>query len=370
MSNSPDAAETYRGNRRRNALELKQWHGGLPPEPALDSWVPIVDPHHHLYGTQSDAFHYTLEDLVGDLSSGHRVMGTVYLEAYDSGWKTDGPQALRSSGEVEMIVRVAGSQPLSTPLGPCRVAAGIVSNVDLTLGDEAQAVIERHVEASRGRLRGIRHHLTHDEGAAGRFVYNKPPYLAADPAFRAGFGCLARAGLAFDAFIFHSQLDDLADLACAFPQTPIVIDHVGTRIHVAEYARRHDEVMAVWERGMRELARLPNTFVKLGGLGMPIFGFGFEHGERPASSHALAAAWAPTIDRCIEWFGADRCMFESNFPVDKQSCSYSALWNAFKRVTAGRSAGERQALFYRTACRVYRLPELERACDLAWGERA
>lgn len=354
----------YRGNRFRNARELIDWHAGRQPEAVLEPALPIVDPHHHLYGKAGDTYCYRREDLARDIASGQRVLGTVYLEAYLSGWRADGPQELRSVGEVEMIVRES-REPLATPHGSCQVAAGIVSNIDLTQGEAVARIIDAHVNAADGRLRGVRHHTTHDPGVAGRYVYNSPPRLMADPAFRRGFACLERAGLSFDAFVFHTQLHELAELADAFPRIPIVLDHVGTMINVAEYADRRAEVRADWEIGMRELARRPNVFVKVGGLGMPIFGFGFEYAGRPAASPRLAKAWQPIIDFCVDAFGSRRCMFESNFPVDKQSCGYVELWNALKLATRHRTAEERNDLFWRTACGVYQLSELELACEEA-----
>lgn len=296
-------------------------------------------------------------------------MGTVYLEAYDSGWRTEGPMAMRSTGEVEMIV-AQSRHPFASAMGPCQVAAGIVSNVDLTQGDAVADILEAHRLAGQGRLRGVRHHVTYDAGAAGRFVYNQPPDLMANPEFRKGLACVQRAGLCFDVFIFHTQLEQLAELAGLFPGITFVVNHVGTRIHVAEYEGRRAEVLDQWERGMRALARLSNVRVKIGGLGMPIFGFGFEWAQAPAGSAELVTAWQPIIDACIEWFGAERCLFESNFPVDKQSCGYVELWNAYKLATRARSPQERRDLFYRTACRTYRLPELEQACDHAVSEQA
>lgn len=364
--NNTETTTAYRGNRHRDADELILWHAGHRSEVALEPELPIVDPHHHLYGSASDRYRYLPEDLARDLGAGHRVMGTVYLEAYGSGWHEHGPAELRSLGEVEMILR-ATREPLRTATGMCQVAAGIVSSIDLTLGQEAADILAAHVEAAQGRLRGVRHHLTHDLGTAGRFVYNQPRDLMRNPAFRQGMACLQDAGLAFDAFLFHTQLTELAALADAFPDVPFVVDHVGTMIRVAEYANQADQVRANWERGLRALALRPNVHLKVGGLGMPIFGFGFEHAPAPASSERLAAAWQPLIDFCVDLFGAPRCMFESNFPVDKQSCGYVELWNALKLATRHRTREERRDLFHGTACRVYRLPELEQACLEVWS---
>ncbi|MDB5742025.1 MAG: hypothetical protein JWR68_340 [Polaromonas sp.] len=369
MTKHQDPAPPYRGNRHRNAQELTAWHAGRVTEPVVEPTLPIVDPHHHLYGQAGDTYHYRLEDLSQDLASGHRVMGTVYMEAYHSGWREDGPPELRSVGEVDMIIRTS-REPVATPHGVCRLAEGIVSDIDMMLGNAAAPVIDAHRAAAQGRLRGVRHHTTHDAGTAGRYVYNSPARLMADAQFRHGIACLDRAGLSFDAFIFHTQLGELAKLADAFPGVSFVLDHVGTMINVAEYALRREAVRPDWERGLRDLAQRPNVFLKVGGLGMPIFGFGFEHAPRPATSAELVKAWQPIIDLCIDLFGAARCMFESNFPVDKQSCGYTELWNALKTATQSRSAEERRDLFYRTACRVYQLPELQKECDQAFATGA
>ncbi len=332
--------------------------------------MPIVDAHHHLFGVATDPLFYRRTDLEQDLSSGHRVMGTVYVEAYGSAWSTDGPVAMRSVGEVEMIVR-SSQTPIDTPQGPCQLAAGIVSNVDLLLGDDVAEVLEAHVTAGQQRLCGVRHHAAHVDGAVGKLNKTPPkPDLLLDAEFRRGLACLDRFGLSFDAFIYHTQLDDLLDLADAFPDTRMVLNHVGVPIGVEEFRSQHATVLADWERGMRALAARPNVYLKVGGMGMPVFGFGFESGDAPASSDSLVKAWQPLIDTCIDAFGPERCMFESNFPVDKQSAGYAALWNAFKKATHSLTRDERSQLFYRTACRAYRLPELEKACDRAAQEHS
>ena len=184
-----------------------------------------------------------------------------------------------------------------------------------------------------------------------------PPGLMADARFREGFSRLAPLSLTFDAWLFHPQLDELTDLARSFPETTIVLDHVGGVLGIGTYAGKRDEVFARWSSSMRALASCPNVFLKLGGLGMRINGFGFEHESDPPSSEALATAWRPYIETCIEVFGAGRCMFESNFPVDKGSYGYGEAWNAFKLLTRHASSEERTALFSGTAVRVYRLED-------------
>jgi L-fuconolactonase len=293
------------------------------------------------------------------------VVGTVYVEAYGANWRTSGPEHLRPVGEVESVV-AAIHQPVPTPGGPCEVAAGIVAQADLMLGAGVAEVVEAHLAAANGRLSGIRWRTATDDGTVGRTIGDKPRAgLLREAAVREGCAWLAQYGLSFDIWAYHHQLDEVIELADACPSTRLVLDHVGGVIGVAEYAPRRDEVRAIWKDAMRRLAMRPNVSVKLGGLGMPVFGFGFEHGQQPARAQALAAAWKPFIHECIDAFGTSRCMFESNFPVDKQSCSYTSLWNAFKLTTASLSPSERSDLFSGTACRVYRLGTLERRVDRA-----
>ncbi len=355
-----DRTTGYRGSFPRSAREVAAWQSGASRVEAMEPEMPIVDAHHHLFGSLDDTIHYRLEDLREDIAGGHRVLGTVYVEGYESGWRTTGPEALRPVGEVEMIVGLTGA-PIQTRHGPCQVAAGVVAYADLTHGDAIAELLEQQRVAGQGRLRGVRHRTATDDGTVGRLIEDRPrPHLLGDPAFRRGFAHLDRFGLSFDAWIYHTQLSELIELADAFPNTPIVLDHVGGPIGVAEWKPKRAEVLAHWERDLRALAARPNVHVKVGGMGMTVFGFGFEDADQPPTASELARAWQPYIDLCVEAFGTRRCMFESNFPVDKQSCSYVELWNAFKLATRGLSQDERSDLFYRTACRTYRLPELMR----------
>ncbi|MDR5760554.1 amidohydrolase family protein [Caballeronia sp. LZ035] len=348
----------FTGNRIRSTEALKHWHAGAQAETALEPELPIVDAHHHLYGAGTDTYRYLLDDLAADIGGGHRVVGTVYVEAYKAGWRMDASPELQSLGEVERIAALSAA-PLATATGPCQVAAAIVSHIDLAAGDKVEAIIEAHAEAARGRLRGVRLQATFATGRVGQGMLSagREGFLR-DPAFRSGYRLLGKHGLAFDALVFHTQLDDVADLADAFPDIPIVLNHVGIAIGVEEYRHDRRAVFATWREGMRKLAERPNVVAKIGGMGMPVFGFGFEQQSQPANSEALAEAWSPYMQTCVEFFGSDRCMLESNFPVDKQSCSYVALWNAFKRATRSLSATERADLFHGTACRAYGIATL------------
>jgi L-fuconolactonase len=262
---------------------------------------------------------------------------------------------LRPVGEVEFANGVA-AMSASGRYGNTRVCAGIVGYADLALGAAVEKVLEAQIAAGGGRFRGIRFiTATHPDQAAWGSMVTRPEGMLADRKVREGFARLAPLGLGFDAWMYHTQLGELVDLARAFPETSIVLDHVGGAIGLGRYAGRRDEVFAEWSARIRELAACPNVHVKLGGLGMRMFGFSVHTHELPPSSEELAAVWRPYIETCIAAFGPERAMFESNFPVDKGSCGYAALWNAFKRIAAGSSAAEKRALFADTATKFYRL---------------
>jgi predicted TIM-barrel fold metal-dependent hydrolase len=240
--------------------------------------------------------------------------------------------------------------------GAFRACAGIVGHADCTLGERIDAVLQAHIEAGAGRFKGIRHSGTYDAGIAPTVPPGAPPGLYKDPAFRAGFARLQRFGLTFEAWLYHPQLADLLDLLRAFPDQKVVLNHLGGPLGVGPYADRRAEVFAQWRAYITELADCRNLHIKLGGLAMAVNGFGFDRQALPPSSGEMAAAWRPYFEHAIETFGADRCMFESNFPVDKGMCAYPVLWNAFKRIAAGCSADEKAALFHRSAERFYDMP--------------
>ena len=344
---------------------LQAWHARRAPEPALEPGLPIVDAHHHLHGTPPAPQYFRREELARALaSSGQRVLGTLYCEAYEAGWRRDGPPEWRSLGEVETIA-AASAAPLELAHGPCMLAAAIVSHVDLRAGDAVAPILEAHLAAGQGRLRGVRQQALHDPGRLGQGIHNQPAGLLADARLRAGCAWLQRLGLSFDALVFHHQLAEVSALADALPDLTIVLNHLGLPLGVAQYRGHAAEVTALWRAGLRELARRPNVRVKAGGQGMLLFGHGCERQDAPPDAATLARAWQPAFAFCVETFGAGRCMLESNFPVDAQSCGYGELWNACKLMTRQFSPDERAALFYRTACQSYRLPELEAACDRA-----
>jgi L-fuconolactonase len=301
-----------------------------------------------------------LDEFLADVkASGHNIVATVFMQC-QAMYRAEGDAALRPVGETEFVNGIAAAAASGT-YGPTRVCAGIVGHADLRLGAEVEKVLQAHIRAGGGRFRGIRHIVVWDaDSSLMNPLSAGPPGLMADARFREGFSRLASLNLTFDAWLFHPQLDELTDLARTFPETTIVLDHVGGVVGIGAYAGKRDEVFAQWSGSMRALAGCPNVFVKLGGLGMRINGFEFEHGSDPPSSEVLATTWRPYIETCIEIFGARRCMFESNFPVDKGSYGYGEGWNAFKLLTGQASSEERTALFSGTAVCVYRLEMPER----------
>src|SRR6195256_1526986 len=343
----------YRGLSYRNNADLKAWLGKRPTEAALEPGLPIIDPHHHLWDTPVRG-HYFLPELLADIGAGHNIVSTVFLEC-QSMFRVDGPEEMRPVGEVEFVNGPA-AMSASGQYGKTRVCEAIIGWADLMLGAKVRTVLEAEIEAGGGRFRGVRYGTSHDESVVGKHVSRPiPPHRLLDPKFREGFAELGKLGLTFDSWHFHPQLPDLVDLARAFPGTTIIVDHVGGHLGVGQYAGKQAETIPAWKKSMQELARCPNVNVKLGGLGMTSFGFGFHEREAPPSSQELADTWRPYIETCIEAFGPDRCMFESNFPPDKQCCGYTELWNAFKRITSGASAAEKTALYSGTAARVYKM---------------
>jgi predicted TIM-barrel fold metal-dependent hydrolase len=321
-------------------------------EEILDPGQRIIDPHHHLW--DRPGWRYLLDDILADIRSGHDVRATVLVQAR-AFHRADGPEELRPVGETQFAAGVAAMCE-SGFYGEVRVCAAIVGHADLTRGAAAGAVLDAHLAAGNGRFRGIRHSATWDpDPEMLNPAYAPPEDMLDSPGFRAGFAELARRGLSFEAWLYFHQIPRLVRLAQDFPGVPIVLNHCGGVLGIRGYAARREEVRAAWTAHMRALAACPNVVVKCGGLGMRLPGFGFEEGATAPSSQMLAEAWRPWIEPIIAMFGTQRCMFESNFPVDKGGFGYAVGWNAFKRLAAGASAGEKDDLFRGTAARIYRI---------------
>ena len=331
-------------------MEREEWLAQVREE-VLEPQLPICDPHHHLWDYPQGR--YLLDELLADVGSGHNVVSTVFMEC-GSMYRADGAEALRPVGETEFVNGVA-AMSASGGYGAVRACAAIVGYADLNLGAAVGEVLDAHAAASP-RFRGIRHASGWDASDEIRNSHTAPTAgMLADARFRQGFAELGKRNMTFDAWLYHPQIPELTDLARAFPDQPIVFDHFGGPLGIGPYAGKREEIFAYWKQAVAELAKCPNVVVKLGGLVMALNGFGFHKRERPATSEELAAATRDYHLRMIDCFGPARCMFESNFPVDKVSCSYAVLWNSFKRLAAGFSASEKAALFHDTAVRAYRV---------------
>ena len=333
-------------------MSREEWLGQVV-EPVIEPERRICDPHHHLWDHPQNR--YLLEDLVADTGGGHNVVSTVFVEC-SSEYREDGPEALRPVGETEFVERVA-RQSASGEFGPMCACAGIVGLADLTLGARAGDVLDAHMAAS-SRFRGIRHAAGWDESDEVRNSHTDPPrhlYLRED--FREGFAELGKRGLSFDAWLYHTQIGELSDLARTFADTTIIFDHFGGPLGIGPYKGKREEIFERWCDDVAELAACSNVYAKLGGLVMLLSGFGFHRRLVPANSDEIVAATGRYYRHAIDHFGVERCMFESNFPVDKQSCSYVVLWNAFKKMVADASVTEKNWLFHDAAVSAYRISE-------------
>jgi len=321
-------------------------------EPILEPDLPIIDPHHHLW-TETHGTRYMTEEFLADATDGHNIVATIFAECA-SHYREDGPEHLRCVGETEFADRIA-RESLGSNAGP-KLCAGIVAKADLMLGGAKVAeILDAHRAASPTRFRGIRRMTAWDEDPQLNFpIVETRAGMMSDAQFRAGFAELQKRGLVFDAWLYHPQLGELEALARAFPQTTIVLDHIGTPLRMVRFAADKNAVFADWKAGIQRLAACPNIVVKLGGLGMAFCAPDWVGSSNDRLlSERMAESTRNYYLSVIDLFTPTRCMFESNFPVDKESTTYRAVWNSFKRITAGFSAHERAQLFYGTAARIY-----------------
>ncbi len=326
----------------------------LTLEPTLEPEIPICDPHHHFWVHRPEPLayqQYLLADLAADINSGHNVRSTVFIEVRAE-YRTEGPEELRPVGEVEFVQKLA-DESASGAYGSARAAAAIIGRADLKLGERVRPVLEALQAASPNRFRGIRHSVGWDPSP--EVVDRETQGALATDGYRAGARVLADMGFLLENSLYFPQLGELADFANAFPELTIVLNHCGGLLRVGPYANRDNEVLAEWRRGLATVAKCPNIIMKVGGVGQARYGFDWSKREVPVGSEELAESLAPLMNYCIEQFGPGRCMFESNFPVDKVSYSYNVLYNAFKRLSVDYSAAERGTMFRDTAVRVYRI---------------
>jgi len=319
-------------------------------EDIIDPEREIVDPHHHLWQRPESV--YVLEDLWADTDSGHNVVQTVFVECR-ANYRSSGPEQLQPVGETEFVTNIAAASRNTE--GHAEIAA-IVGHADLLLGTGVEDVLQAHEAAGNGLFRGIRHAGARDPYPEALTIPGRAPeYLYRQSAFREGMQRLGELGYSYDTWHYHHQNEAFAELARAVPDTTMILDHFGTPLGVGVYADKREEIFTQWQKDISAIAECPNVVAKLGGLAMPDNGFGWHTRATPATSDELVAAQRRYYLHAIEAFGPDRCMFESNFPVDKFSVSYHVYWNAMKKIAAGFSEAEQAAMFAGTARRIYRL---------------
>jgi len=326
------------------------WHAQVVEE-IIDPDRVIIDPHHHLW--QRSGNDYLLADLWKDTDSGHRIMKTVFIECRSS-YRVDGPDHLKPIGETEFVTEIA-KQSEKGAKHQAKIA-GIVAHADLTMGDAVEEILDAHESVGKHLFKGIRHAGARDEDPSplsipGRAIAG----LYGREDFRQGVRVLGRRGLTYDTWHYHHQNPAFAALARAVPETTLILDHFGTPLGVGRFEGKREEVFNQWKKDIAEIARCSNVIAKLGGLAMPDNGFGWDKRSLPPTSDEFVAAQKRYYLHTIECFGPDRCMFESNFPVDKRSISYHILWNGLKKIVADFSEDEKNAMFSGTASRVYRL---------------
>ncbi len=330
------------------------WLDQGPQEAALEPDLPIVDAHHHLWPLPK-AHAYLLEEFTADIrNSGHTVEATVYVDCFVM-YRRDGPEHLKCVGETEFAIGM-GAMSRSGSYGPTRVAEAIVGYADLRGGALAAETLDAHQQAANGRFKGVRQSAKWDPDPRVRGSFgNAPPGLLLDEAFNQGFAEVAKRGLVFEASVFHPQISDVVTLARRHENTTIVLNHCGSPVGHSAYADKDEDVYRVWLKDMSALAQCPNVFVKLGGLVIHLANFDYGAASKPPSSELIADLWRPFVEPCVELFGAQRCIAQSNFAVDKAAMSYGTYWNALKRITAGASQEEKGFIYRDTAKRVYQI---------------
>lgn len=319
-------------------------------EDIVDPGRPILDPHHHLWQRPNN--NYLLQDLWEDTGSGHNVVKTVFVECHAS-YREDGPEHLRCLGETEFVADQAAQ---SDGVDGKAEIAGIVAHADLTRGEGVREVLEAHQEVGGGRFRGIRHAGARDPHPEALMIAGRAPEgLYSRDDFRQGMKVLGQMGLTYDTWHYHHQNQAFAELARAVPDTQMILDHFGTPLGVGPYADKREEIFEQWKNDIAEIAECDNVVAKIGGLAMPDNGFGWHTREKPPTSDEFVEAQRRYYLHTIDCFGPDRCMMESNFPVDRFSLSYHVLFNGLKKIVQDFSEDEKNAMFYGTAARVYSL---------------
>ena len=320
-------------------------------EEIIDPGRRIIDPHHHLWSEPLAFGRYELADLWADTGSGHNIEKTVFIDCH-ANYRVDGPGRMKPIGETEYVTGVAAASRNDPKQA---TIAAIVSHANLLLGDAVEEVLQAHEAAGQGLFRGIRHAGPYDDSGSLVNAGGGRPCPYAEPDFQTGLRKLAAMGYSYDTWHFHMQNAAFLELARAVPEATMVLDHFGTPLGIGVYADQREAIFEQWREDIAAIAQCPNVYAKLGGLAMIDNGFGWDSQDRPPTSDEFVAAQRRYYEHTIECFGPERCMFESNFPVDRLSISYPVLWNGLKKIAAQYSESEQDAMFYGTAAKVYKI---------------
>ena len=318
-------------------------------EEIIDAERPIIDPHHHLWPGENK---YLLEDLWADTSSGHNIKHTVFIECTQE-FLTSGPDHLKPIGETIFVKKIADE---AKKVPSKSQISGIVSHVDMTLGEGINEVLDLHFLHGESLFKGIRRAGGWDPHENMRNSHHSPPkdmYLS--DIFNKSLKILGEKGLVFEAWQYHHQINQVSILAREHPNLKIVLNHFSGPIGIGPYKDLRNEIFEQWKKDIDELVKNKNVYAKLGGLAMPINGYNFHKQSMPPSSDQIVEAQKNYYDYSIKSFGPERCMFESNFPVDKQSVSYHVIWNAFKKISKDYTEEDKEYLFLKSAENFYSL---------------
>lgn len=308
----------------------------------------FIDPHHHLWDRGGER--YLVDEFSVDLAVVGSPEGTVYVECLNS-YRESGSKHLRSLGEAQFFVDL-----IRDPDSALRnIVTGFVGNGDLALGHDLADVLDGYADIAGESFRGVRYCVAWDKDERIHTAFETHRGMLLQSNLGDSVAYLRHRGLSLDLWVYFTQLDEVKHFLAKNPGVEVVLNHCGGPIGVGRFAGKREEVFCSWRKGLADVAAHEEVCIKFGGLGMALAGFGWHKRDKWPVISDYVQAWRPYFDVCLELFGPERIMFESNFPVDRKGCDYGSLWSAFLGLADNLSDSERDALFFSTARRVYRL---------------
>lgn len=318
-------------------------------EEIIDPLREIIDCHHHLWNRPDSR--YMVDEFLRDAQDGHHVVQSIFIQC-----RTGYRHGTLDSPALETTAIAHATHASQGQASPVQVGAGIVGYADMRGGAGIAPLLDAHIQSGGDRFKGVRHIVAWADGPEFQVEgYPTAPGMMSSPEFEAALQQLAVRNLSFEAMVYHTQLDELAGVARTHADTRFVLNHIGLPLGIGAFSSRKEHAFADWRAGLRALAGCDNVYIKLGGMGMHMLGLALDSEPGPFASKRIADAYRPYVDECVSAVGANRCMFESNFPVDRRRCDYRTLWNAFKRIGSSYTEDEKHMLFSDTARRCYGL---------------